>query len=147
MILFSINIYIQNQTEIQRSSLAQSERQFLESENQEFQDGINRANSILSQLDSFYSQKTYFSEIVQKISKILPQDCFLTNLSMIFSIEEETKEESIKISISGFAPMREDLLQLKKNLEQEENFKDISFPPANWVEPKNIDFYITFNIK
>lgn len=157
LILFSIKIYLYNQIEAQKSSLAETEREFLESKSQEFQEKIDSANSIFKELSFFYQQKVYFSEILQKISVTLPQDCYLINLSMIFFIEEKKvegqegeiqkiKEKSIKISLSGFAPLREDLLKLKKNLENEEQFKKVYFPAANWVEAENINFNITFQI-
>lgn len=141
LILFSIKVYLGGQIDVQKSSLAKSQKEFLESEAQEFQEEIKLANSKFKELSSFYKKKIYFFEILEKISKTVPDTFYLTNLSLSFS-----KEKDIMISLSGFAPLREELLGFKKNLEDHEDFKDISFPPANWVEAKNISFYVTFKI-
>lgn len=156
LILFSIKVFSGGQIEVQKSSLAKSEKEFLQSETQELQEKINSANSIFKELSSFYQNKVYFSQILEKISKTIPENFYLTNLSVVFyPIEKEKKEDGteelkepkrIIISLSGFAPLRQDLLEFKKNLETEQDFKEIFFPASNWVEASNINFYVTFKI-
>jgi hypothetical protein len=142
LISVSIKIYLQGYIESEKSFLAQSEKEFSQSESQNLQKKIKSINSLIEELNSFYSQKIYFSEIAERISKTLPKNFYLTNFNLVLSEEKE-----INVSLSGFAPLREDLFKFKENLEVEEDFKDISFPPANWVKAQNIDFYVTFKIK
>jgi len=46
------------------------------------------------------------------------------------------------IHLSGFSPDRNSLVTFKSNLEKETAFKNIVFPPENWLEAKNISFSI-----
>ena len=140
LILFSIRIYLGGQIESQRTFLVESEKQFIQSESQELQEKIKSANQRFKELSSFYGEKVYFFEISEKIARTLPNTFYLTDFSLKLS-----EEKQIMISLSGFAPLREELFQFKKNLE-EEDFKDVSFPPANWVKAKDINFHITFKI-
>jgi len=141
LISISIRIYLQGFIESEKSFLAQSEKEFFQSESQNLQEKIKSINSLIGELNSFYRQKIYFSEITERISKTLPENFYLTNFNLVLS------EEEINVSLSGFAPLREDLFKFKESLETEKNFKDISFPPANWIKAQNIDFYVTFKIK
>jgi len=153
LILFLVKIYLKDKIEAQKTFLIRSEEEFFNSEAQEIQDKINLGNSVFIKLESFYEEKVYFSKLLEEISKKMPNLFYLTNISFVFSEEEKGKEEEgkwiekkVTISISGFAPLREDLLMFKKNLENEENFRDIYFPPSNWVEPSDINFSVIFNI-
>ena len=144
LILFSVKIYLQIQVETQKTLLSEAEMKFGQSEARELHEKINSINSTLTRLDSFYQEKIYLVEILEKISKILPKKTYLTKLSAIFSKNEE--EFGFTISLSGFAPTREALFEFKKNLEEENCFKEVYFPPANWVQATDIDFLVTFKI-
>lgn len=151
LILFLVRIYLNDRIGAQRAFLIENEEKFSQSEAQEIQDKINLSNLVFIELRSFYKEKVYFSKLLEKISEKMPDSFYLTNISFIFFEEEGEEEEKkiekkVTISISGFAPYREDLLMFKKNLEGEEDFRDIYFPPSNWVKPSSVDFNITFNI-
>lgn len=141
LILLSIRIYLRAQVKAQEAFLSEIKQESGRTEIKEFQERVNLINSELTKLNSFYQKKIYFSEIIEKISKTLPQETYLTNLSVIFS-----PAKKIKVSLSGFSPTREILFEFLKNLEKEQDFKEVSFPPANWVKAKDIDFFITFEI-
>lgn len=141
--LFSVKIYLQIQAESQKTLLDESREEFGQSGIQDFREEINSINLTLTKLDSFYQQKTYFSEILGRISGILPQGIYLTNFSAVFTTE---KEENIEISLSGFSPTADSLFEFKGNLEKENDFKDIYFPPSNWVKLIDINFLVTFKI-
>lgn len=150
-----LRIYIDTQILSKQALLIESEKQFLQSETQGMQDKIKLANSSFSQLDIFYQRKVYFSQILEKISNILPKNCRLFNISINFDVKEKKEEledgtEKIEAerkilgSLSGFAPLREDLLNFKEGLEKEEYFKNVSFPASNWISKENINFFINF---
>lgn len=142
LISISIRIYLQGYIESEKSFLTESEKEFSQSGSQNLQERIKSINSLIKELNSFYGQKIYFSETAEKISRTLPKNFYLTDFSLTLSGEKEAN-----VSLSGFAPLREDLFKFKENLEAEEDFKEISFPPANWIKAQNIDFYVTFKIK
>lgn len=145
-ILFSIKVYSQIQIEFQEALLLRTEKGLGESEIKNFQEKIKETNSTLTKINSFYQQQIYFSEILERISKTLPQETYLTNFSTAFYTKEK-EETGIKFSLSGFAPTRENLIEFKENLEKEEGFKEIYFPPTNWVKPTDIDFSLSFKIE
>jgi Tfp pilus assembly protein PilN len=134
---------LQIQLEAQKNILAQSEEKFGQSGVKEIQEKINSANLTLTKLDSYYKNKTYFSEILEKISQIIPSKLYLSNLSVVAS---QTKNFSADVSLSGIAPTREDLFDFREALEKDSYFQDIYFPPTNWVKPADINFFVTFKI-
>ncbi|MFH1308489.1 MAG: PilN domain-containing protein [Patescibacteria group bacterium] len=143
-ILFSIKFYIQSQLETQIIILEEVKQEFEKSEISTLQKEINLANISLTKLNEFYKNKIYFTEILEKISKTLPENIYLNNFSSVFITSEDISE--IKISISGFASDRDILFNFKKNLEKESKFEEVYFPPANWVKSTDIDFLVSFKI-
>lgn len=136
LILFSIKTYIQAQVRSQQYLLTESKKEKNQSEIEDLQKEIMLVNSSLTELNSFYQDEIYLSDILEKISQVLPEELYLTNLSIIFP----------SVSLSGFAPTTEALFEFKENLETEPIFREIYFPPANWVDLVDIDFSVTFVI-
>lgn len=135
LLLFSISTFI--------SGKAQEEKIAIPPELQDSEKEITQINKSLRNLNSFYNKQPDFGELLERIYKMLPPDVYLTSLSLNFS----EKEESFSVSLQGFSPTRELLSQLKRNLESEPGFKDIDFPPLNWVKPDKIDFNLSFKAK
>ena len=143
LILLPIKIYLQTQIISQRVLLEEIKKGSQQSEVRNLQEKITSINQTLTKLKTFYQEKIYFSAILEKVSKTLPRELYLTNLSIAFSAG---KNSPINISLSGLSSTRESLFEFKKNLEKEVDFKDIYFPPANWVKPVNIDFLVNFKM-
>ncbi len=144
LILFSIKIFISGEVEAQKILFEEREKEFQNPQIQNLQENLIALNKIIFQLDSFYQKQLNLSEILEQISKTLPSEIYLTNLSIFPQTEEE---QIINCSLSGFSPTREILLEFKKNLEKEEKFQEIYFPPANWVKPSDINFTINFKVE
>jgi Tfp pilus assembly protein PilN len=144
LILFSLKAFITGEVEAQKILFNQREKEFKSPKMQTLEENLVSFNLILSKLDSFYQNQINLTEILEKISKTLPTEAYLTNLSITPYFE---KAQKIKCNLSGFSPTREKLLEFKQNLESEGTFEEVYFPPVNWVEAKNINFTVTFNIK
>lgn len=147
--MFLIKFYIQKQT----VSLMAGDKQFSEiSRNEKIINEIDSFNLFFEKLNQFYGQKIYISEILEKISKVLPDKIYLTDFSVSPDLILENKDDELKklvgfnVSVSGFSPTREELLQLKANVEKDESFNGLSFPLTNWVKSKNIDFSLSFKV-
>jgi Tfp pilus assembly protein PilN len=136
LILFSIKISISGQLEAQKILLLQEEEKFEESQIQSLEEKITISNQTLFKLNSFYRSQNNLTEILEKISETLPSSVYLTTLDLNLA----------QISLSGYSPTREILLEFKKNLEKEKLFEEIYFPPSNWVKPSNIDFSVNFKV-
>jgi Tfp pilus assembly protein PilN len=143
LILFSIKISISGEVEAQKILLSQEEERFKGTQTQNLEEKIISSNQILSKLNSFYYSQISLTGVLEKISRSLPSGVYLTT----FNFSSGAPSGSGQISLSGFSPNREILLEFKKNLEKEENFQEIYFPPSNWVKPTDIDFLVTFQIK
>ena len=139
LILFSIKTNIFSWVQIQKILLEQREKELKSPQIQELEKRIRDYNLTLSKLDSFYKKNLNLTEILEKTSKTLPAGTYLTNLNF--------NPTTWQVSLSGFCPVREILLKFKKNLEKEEKFEKVYFPPINWVEPTDIIFSVNFFIK
>lgn len=139
LILFSVKIYISGKLESQKILLEIEEKKFKTPEVQDFQKKITILNQNLSKLDSFYHGQFDLTKILEKIATTLPPGVYLNSLSW--------KKDIFQIGLSGFAPLRENLFELKQNLEKEKDFEEIYFPPLNWVKPKDVNFNVTFKVK
>lgn len=139
LILFSIKTSLLAELEIQKTYFEQREKELKNPQIQELEEKIKNLNLTFSELNSFYQGQTNLTAVLEKISKTFPARTYLTTLNF--------NPATSQISLSGFCPNRETLLEFKKNLEKEEKFEKIYFPPVNWVEPTDINFSVTFNIK
>jgi len=144
LILFSVKTYLQIEAISQKALLLETEKKPQQPEVQGFQEKVNLINQNLTKLSNFYKQKIYFSDILERVSQILPTQIYLNNFSATLSTAE--KEPTIKIALSGFAVNRDVLLEFKQNLEKESDFKNFNFSSINRVKPIDIDFFVTFEI-
>lgn len=145
LILFSIKIFIAGQLEAQKILLEQREKAIPFSQIRDYEKKFIKLNLSLSKLNSFYQNQTSLTEILEKISETLPAGTYLTNLK--FNPPQKEKEYFAEVSLSGFCPSREILVEFRKNLEAQEEFKEVYFPPSNWVQSTNIYFSTNFKIK
>ncbi len=139
LILASMRIYILGRAEAARIILEQEQGEFEVSEIKNFSEKIELANETFSNLNSFYQNQVKLTEILEEVSKTLPEEIYLNN----FSYQKNTSQ----VSLSSFSKSREALLEFKENLEQKENFEEIYFPPSCWIKPIDIDFNSRFKIK
>ena len=144
LILFSIKISVSGQAEAQKILLLKEEKKFEESQIQNLEEKITISNQALLKLNSFYQSQTNLTEILEKISETLPINIYLATLNFNPLTATENEKHAAQISLSGFSPTREILLEFKKNLEKEQTFEEIYFPPSNWVQQTDIDFSVNF---
>ena len=144
LILFSIKIFVTGEVEAQKILFAEREKEFKNTQMQNLQNNLTAFNKKLSQLDSFYQNQSNSSEILEEISKTLPPEVYLNNLSIV---PQGGKEGGFVCNLSGFSPDRQTLLDLKESLEKEKNFQEVYFPSSNWVKPADINFTISFKVK
>jgi len=145
LILFSIKVSIEGQIAAQRVFLEQKK-----TENVQFQNLTERIKSLnlaLSKLNTFYQEELNLVKISNTITDALPSGVYLTALNFNRSAGFEKEKYSGKIFLAGYSPTRQALIDFKKNLEKEERFEEVYFPPENWVEPVDVDFTANFKIK
>ena len=146
LILISINIYISGEADSRKILLEQREKEFRTPQTQALQKNLATFNQTLSQLDLFYQKQFNVSDVLEIVSELLPAGTYLTNLSCVPQVSTKGGWKT-SCSLSGFCPNRETLLDFKDRLEKEKSFGEVSFPPASWVKPADINFSVTFKAK
>jgi Tfp pilus assembly protein PilN len=138
LVLFAIKIYIEGQVALVRFlALKEAEKSQVEQAIL-FREKIKAVSQTISKLDSFYKNKRDAAMILENVIQVLPKGVYLTSLSF--------RNDMAIISLSGFSPTRESLLELKNNLEAKKQFSEIYLPPQNWLKSTNIDFTVTFKV-
>ncbi len=95
--------------------------------NQQSQKVLNLANS-----------RNFPQEIVFQIIELSPENISLTDL--------EYDMQTGQVILAGTASDREDLLNLKRKLVEEEKFKGVIIPISNLEKEKNLNFSLSFKI-
>jgi len=139
LVLFSIMIYVRGEAEMEKIILDQEKKEFEGSEVKGFSEKIKTANKKLSDLQDFYLNQARTVEIIEKISSIIPEGVYLGGISY--------NKNNYRINLSGFAKTQESLYRFRQNLESQEKFDGIYFPPSTWIESENITFNVSFDIK
>ena len=154
LILLSIKIYIAGSANAENVVFEQFQKQIQNSKSREIEDKIKIYNQNIANINSFYNNRNEITELLQRISEILPADIYLTYFSFN-TIEETVKiensdktEKKLKkeISISGFSPFREKLFELKEILKSQTDFHEVYFPASNWTKPFDINFSLKFHL-
>lgn len=142
--LLSIKIYISGELETEKIFLEQ--KKLDSSSIQEIEQEIKYQNLFFSDLQTFYEKDFMKSEILERVSKKLPSSTYLTNFNLS-TVISKNKTKELLISLFGFSPSRDILLEFKKNLENEDMFQDVYFSPSNWVKPNDIEFLVNFKVQ
>jgi hypothetical protein len=142
LILLSIKFYILAETDEQRNMLKQAIQEKQTSDFINLSSIIQKYNGTLDQLDSFYKKEIYFSQTLEIITDVpSPKGLYLTNFSF-----SRDKSGVVQASVSGISNTREDLLLFKKNIEEDKKIKNPYFSPGSWINQKNVNFSLTFEI-
>lgn len=138
LILFAIKIPFSAALDEQKSYVKQKEEELKNPTMKELEEKIKKYNLTLSKLENFYQEQPELTLILERIFKAFPGGTYLTGLN--FNSQES------QISLDGFSTNWEILLQFKGNLEKTEGLKEITFPPATWVQSTNINFSVDLKI-
>ncbi len=139
LVLLAIKVHISGELDIAKNSIAIQEKSFNNPETESLRKNIAYFNDILGGIDAFYGYRSIPSLFLEKLYASLPEDLYLTKISW--------QKKDGNVEIFGFARSRQTLFSLKGNLEKEEVFEGVYFPPLNWIKPDNIDFQAKFRIK
>jgi Tfp pilus assembly protein PilN len=138
LILFSVKISLLADLDTQEIYIQQEQEELEKPEMQELKEKIKEYNLILSKLETFYQGQPDLASVLEKISRTLPEETYLTG----FNFNPQTSQ----VSLTGFSPNSEALLQFKENLEMTEGLKEVVFPSDIWLQDININFLATFKI-
>lgn len=132
LLLVSIRIYLAGEINAQKV-IVEAQKKDLQRD-EAVQRTIKTTNVLVAQLSSFYKNQARVSKILARVSDALPGRVFLTLFTYTPYPAGAEGAPLGKVSLSGFAPTSDDLLALKRNLEKDEVFFHMNFPPTNWVQ-------------
>jgi len=98
------------------------------------------------------NKKFFYFEILKPLSKLIPKNIYFEELlisspKVLSNKKIISREGVLSVRINGYSPDRSSLLKLKENLEKTEWIVNFDFPPSNWINDEDIDFYLNFEIK
>jgi Tfp pilus assembly protein PilN len=141
LILIFINFSISSQATAINAALDSKKQEFDKVFTKEFKDKISKSNNDLTELDSFYKQKTSFTGFLAKISSLLPPEIYLKEISVNPTAKTEN---SYQVLLSGRAPSIEDVIKFNDSLKKDATISNITFPSDTWLKKKDFDFNVTF---
>ena len=144
LLLAAIRIYLAGQIEVREVLVASQKQEMTRQEASRAE--IQKINSAVRNVSSFYKNEVPASEIFQQLSELLPQGVYVTSLSYNPALEGAVENVNAKIFLTGFAPTRDAVLKLQENLRSEEIFLNLYSPPTNWVTPVDVTFAFQFEI-
>lgn len=139
--LLLIKFYLHSKTEPQKIYLEEKRENLRKEETEIFLNKVKETNSVLGKINSFYANKKYYGEIIEKIYETVPSGITLNNISISRSVEKDS--DIVSVSLTGSSLNAESLINFKDNLKKEE-FKDLYIPQSNWINPEN--FSISFKL-
>jgi len=146
LILYSLKIYISFKIDSLQKLVLEKEKEFEERYLRTFEKEIEEINENLLKIKKFKEREILTIPILEKISSLIPDSIYLTNLSFQ-KISQQEEEGKIKIfaeiQIAGWASNREDLFYFRKALEKEKDFQNVYFSLSSWVKPRDIDFSLS----
>lgn len=138
ILLFSVEIYLTAATQEQKFLLKSLSSSIVNPKYQELEGQVLESNKLISQLNDFYGTRADITQILEKISNIMPAGVNLVN----FSYQKKT---SI-ITLRGKANTRDNFLIFKNALESQKEVINLSSPVSNLLKSADIDFYFSFNL-
>jgi Tfp pilus assembly protein PilN len=100
---------------------------------------IKKINVTLTRTEKIQKNYTLWTEKIVEITEQIPEGIVFTNLNF--------NSEASAINMSGTANTRDDLLNLKNNLEAITWLKNVQIPPDQLTQKENIQFSITPSVK
>jgi len=86
-------------------------------------------------LVAFYREQIKVSEVFDKFVSAMPAGFYINSFSF----------QNDKITVSGYCPDRDSLVNFQSNLENNGSFANIYIPSSNWVTQKDIKFNVSFD--
>ncbi|MBI3631459.1 MAG: hypothetical protein HY219_01155 [Candidatus Staskawiczbacteria bacterium] len=143
LVLFLIKLYVSERVNNQKSIL-----NFIETKNQApdfsyYNDLIEKYNTNLIKVNTFYKKEIYFSDVIKTILDVQKPDGLFFN---DMSIENDKENNKTKVAVFGTSDTRDNLLIFKNNIESNNKIRNVYFPANSWTKTKDVNFNVTFEI-
>ena len=136
LLLFVLRLYLKGEIREQEFLVANLKEQS-RARSEEIKN-IQELNVTLLAVSGLYEKRLSPTSILEGISSHLKQGMYVNSLNIA------ARE---KITVTGFANLRETLFNFREGLQKDELFKNVYFPPSNWVKPADITFSFSVELK
>jgi|SRR3989344_5102321 len=144
LVLLSVKFYILAASWSQKAIVESTEKTYQTSDFLLNKNLIGQYNASLLKVDAFLRQESSLSESLTRLLDIQrPSGIYFTSIR--FDRNSETRRA--KATVAGISNTRENLLLFKENLEKSEYVTKVYFPPNNWIQPSEVNFYATIEFK
>ena len=135
---YAINYY--SKSELAKAKENLSEQEFKISKLKSIEDDVNLVNAKLKKIDTLRKDNASAILMMQNFNASVPTEAQISSLQ----IDRKGK----KVSISGFAETRRDIVKLQSKLEESEYYKNIVFNTSTYSESTaNYSFNMTGEIE
>jgi len=133
--IYGTYLYLQNQLEQKESEINQLKSSITSEGEISINDIVDEVNEKISQAQNLQSDYILWSDYLSEFSLLVPQNITLNQIVI--------KQNNNSITISGQAPLRQNFLNFKNNLESSELLTDINSPISNLMKKENVIFSLT----
>ncbi|PIU42719.1 MAG: hypothetical protein CO034_00780 [Parcubacteria group bacterium CG_4_9_14_0_2_um_filter_35_11] len=176
VLLFTIYFYLDILVESQKDLIEKRKESPLFKEFQNLEQKISQTNLTINKIYGIQKESIYSSPMIEEIARIISaiEGVYLNSIEISPTTEtvsiqqppspeaqqseklplEESpqapqviQKEYLKITITGFAQKREEVLAIERSLKFSSYFENIVSPFENIISPENINFIFEFRIK
>ncbi|MBT4277661.1 hypothetical protein HOD96_02865 [Candidatus Falkowbacteria bacterium] len=106
---------------------------------------IKNSNIQLKRLHNIQKENIEFSQILLKITDLIPKEITINSLSL--NIEgDNVKKKILSFSLKGVAETRDDLIVFKDSLNSNDFIETVEFPITNLLKQESVEFEILTNL-
>lgn len=141
LLLISILLSVKMITKINLSSIDKSNSLITSNsvyqELNKYEGDFKQMNSKITLVSEMKKNKIYWSLLIEELSRIIPQNVFLTDLAT----------KAYNVSIIGKAGNRDELVEFQDNLKKSSCFSEVTYPLSNYTSREDLEFTIDFKVK
>jgi Tfp pilus assembly protein PilN len=141
LVSFWVNFSLASQVAAQKIFLTNKQQSFEATDVKGWQEKVAKINQDLTRLDSFYQQKPSLTVFLENLSNTLVEGISLDSIS-VNPIKKETN--LFQIYLSGYASSVDAVINFDKNLKENKDISQISFPSDTWLGKQNFIFSVIF---
>jgi len=136
---FGAKFYLQNQLASTKNSIEQLKNQVNKEDNAVLKQQITQINNTVLDYKNLAAAAPQWSRLIKAFAPLPPSNVQINSFVV---------DSSKTVTINGFSPSREGVIQLYNNiLKDSEHFSNIDYPFENVAHATDVSFHFTFNIQ
>ena len=135
-----VKLYLASELSSVLKEVALLKTQVNKQDNAVLKQKIKAINDIVTDYNVLISKSPKWSKVIKAFATLPPEEIAIST----FVVNSPTNS----VTINGFSPTRELVIQLHDNIEADSNnFYNIDYPLENIAKEKDVSFHFNFNVK